>query len=85
MTGSECYLRLGDGSVAYVRHNTSEPDKPTVLFVHSLGESGLYFSEAFKHLPESSFNVPPIPAQPSAPALAPWCPPREMDVIGLRC
>jgi pimeloyl-ACP methyl ester carboxylesterase len=57
MPESECHLTLSDGSVAYVRHNLLKPEKNNVLFVHGLGESGRCFSEAFEHLPESTFNL----------------------------
>lgn len=46
-----------DGEVVFVRHSEIRPGRPTLFFVHALGDSGLAFSEAFFRLQSSSYNL----------------------------
>jgi pimeloyl-ACP methyl ester carboxylesterase len=46
-----------DGEIVFVRHSEIGPGRPTVFFVHALGDSGLAFSEAFHHLQSINCNL----------------------------
>lgn len=43
---NETYLEV-DGVTVFVRHNNLGAARPTILFIHGLGESGLSFQEVF--------------------------------------
>jgi pimeloyl-ACP methyl ester carboxylesterase len=46
-----------DGEIVFVRHSETRPGRPTLFFVHALGDSGLAFSEAFHHLQSINYNL----------------------------
>ena len=46
-----------DGGQMYYRHNGFDVTRPTVLFLHGIGESGLCFLEAFHDSWLSDFNI----------------------------
>jgi pimeloyl-ACP methyl ester carboxylesterase len=46
-----------DGEIVFVRHSEIRPGRPTLFFVHALGDSGLAFSEAFHHLQSTNYNL----------------------------
>ena len=52
-----------DGGRLYYRHTDLDASRPTVLFIHGLGESGLCFLEAFASEALAVFNiiVPDLP------------------------
>jgi pimeloyl-ACP methyl ester carboxylesterase len=52
----ESPLRLSDGVLRY-RHTQIDPARPSLLFIHGLGESGLCFIEAFREPALSRFNI----------------------------
>jgi pimeloyl-ACP methyl ester carboxylesterase len=45
------------GGQMYYRHNGFDPSRPTVLFIHGIGESGLCFLEAFHDPRLDSYNI----------------------------
>lgn len=45
------------GGVLHYRHTPIDPARPSLLFVHGLGESGLCFIEAFREPALSRFNI----------------------------
>ncbi len=52
----ESYVGV-DGDLLFVRHSAHQPDRPTVLWIHGLGESSLCFLEAFTRPEFSNFNL----------------------------
>src|SRR5262245_11499106 len=46
MGGTRTILNIGGDSIS-VRHSSLTPSRPTVLFLHGLGDSSLAFDEAF--------------------------------------
>jgi pimeloyl-ACP methyl ester carboxylesterase len=46
-----------DGGQIYYRHNGIDTTRPTILFIHGIGESGLCFLEAFHDSSLSGFNI----------------------------
>ena len=46
-----------DGGQMYYRHNGFDATRPTVLFIHGIGESGLSFLVAFHSSLPSNFNI----------------------------
>ena len=56
MTPAESYLKRGAENI-YVRHGAIERDRPTLLFVHGLGDSGLNFEDVFRYSGFERFNV----------------------------
>jgi pimeloyl-ACP methyl ester carboxylesterase len=46
-----------DGGQMYYRHNDFDASRPTVLFIHGIGESGLCFLEAFDASLLGDFNI----------------------------
>jgi len=52
----ESYLSLDDCTL-YVRHRCHGPDRPTILFIHGLGESGLCFEDAFQQTALDGYNL----------------------------
>jgi len=56
MTPRETYLKRG-AEYLYVRHNGIAPDRPSLLFVHGLGDSGLNFEDVFSFPEFDGFNV----------------------------
>lgn len=46
-----------DEEIVFVRHSEIRPSRPTLFFVHALGDSGLAFSEAFHHLQSLDYNL----------------------------
>jgi pimeloyl-ACP methyl ester carboxylesterase len=46
-----------DGGQMYYRHNDFDASRPTVLFIHGIGESGLCFLEAFDTSLLGDFNI----------------------------
>jgi pimeloyl-ACP methyl ester carboxylesterase len=46
-----------DGEIVCARHSEIRPGRPTLFFVHGLGDSGLAFSEAFYHLQSINYNL----------------------------
>ncbi len=48
-------ISVTGGKIVY-RHNDPQPDRPTILMIHGLGESSLCFQEAFDLL-GSDFNL----------------------------
>jgi pimeloyl-ACP methyl ester carboxylesterase len=45
------------GGQLYCRHNTLDPSRETLLFIHGLGESGLCFLEALQHPFFRKYNI----------------------------
>ena len=52
----ETYFRLNDG-IFYIRHNVIDPQKPALLFLHGLGDSGLSFERIFNDERFGGFNI----------------------------
>ena len=52
----ETYFRFNEG-VFYFRHNLIESEKPTLMFIHGLGDSGLSFERVFNDHRFSDFNL----------------------------
>jgi pimeloyl-ACP methyl ester carboxylesterase len=52
----ERYIDLG-GEYLFLRHTEIRFDRPTLLFVHGLGDSGLCFAEAFSSGMLSTYNL----------------------------
>lgn len=52
----EKFVQL-DGEFVFVRHSEIGPGRPTLFFVHALGDSGLAFSEAFHRLQSINYNL----------------------------
>jgi pimeloyl-ACP methyl ester carboxylesterase len=52
----EEFIQL-DGETVFVRHSELMPGRPTLLFVHALGDSGLAFSAAFHYLQSIDYNL----------------------------
>ncbi len=52
----ELYLPLHDCTL-HVRHRFAGHGRPTILFIHGLGESGLCFEDAFKQTALDDFNL----------------------------
>ena len=46
-----------DGGRMYFRHNGIDPARPTILFVHGIGEPGLCFLEVFHDSRFDDFNI----------------------------
>ena len=46
-----------DGGQMYYRYNDFDASRPTVLFIHGIGESGFCFLEAFQAPLLSDFNI----------------------------
>lgn len=56
MTPLESYLRRGAECI-YVRHGLLDKSRPTMLFVHGLGDSGLNFEDVFVFPEFERFNL----------------------------
>lgn len=56
MTIHERFVHLGN-ELIFIRHTDLRFDRPTLLFVHGLGESGLCFVEAFSSGLFTDFNL----------------------------
>lgn len=52
----ESYMQI-DGEWFFLRHSVLDTSRPTLLFLHGLGESSLCFSEAFDSLRSLDFNL----------------------------
>ncbi|MBC8278008.1 MAG: alpha/beta fold hydrolase [FCB group bacterium] len=52
----ETCFRLNEG-VFYFRHNFIDPEKPALLFIHGLGDSGLSFERVFQDRRFDDFNL----------------------------
>jgi len=52
----ESWIKVQEGTM-FVRHNNFDNSKPTILFIHGLGESSLCFLEAFESNLDNKFNI----------------------------
>ena len=52
----ESYLNIEQDHI-YIRHNRICTDRPTLLFIHGLGDSGLCFQEVFECKWSGDFNI----------------------------
>ncbi len=53
---NESYIRIDDEHI-FLRHTELNPNRPSLLFIHGLGDSGISYADAFEYEFLSDYNI----------------------------